>query len=205
MTDNKNKKTKYYGMFYSFYGINVHKKKIDIQKIIKVKQDILVGSFNGASVFFKKDIWSFVGGYDSFQPIMHDCTDLGARAYLYGYKNYLFNKNFVIHIGKEKDENKSRFSWKYRYYCSGVCALIFKNYKPFNIIFTLPIFFIYSLILFSFLSIKKKNLSLLFAFFISYLFLIKNIPYLIKKRKEIQLKRITKKDLFLEINPLKFD
>jgi len=93
LLDNGSIVSKYYGIYYSFCGVNVHKKTKKIIDIISSKntKNILTGSFNGGAVFFKKNIWNELGGYDELQPFMLDDFDIGIRAYIFGYNNYLFN------------------------------------------------------------------------------------------------------------------
>jgi len=204
MKDKGEETTKYYGIYYSFYGINIHKPKLKIRDIISKKDAILVGSFNGGAVFFEKDRWTKIGEYDKMQPIMLDDFDVGARAYIRGYKNYLFNQSEVIHLGKQRDIKKKYFAWKFKYYFSGIATAMIKNYNLTNLIFRLPILFISSIFIMFALSFSKRNLYIFQSFFYSYLFFLINLPKILKNRIRAQLKRVIKEDIFLKIKPPKF-
>lgn len=194
--------SKYYGVYYSFYGINVHKKQINISNItsgVNLEKNIKIGSFHGGAVFFEKSVWGSLGGYDELQPFMLDDFDIGARSYIFGYNNYLFNNYPLIHLGKSNDLNKKNFAWKFKYYFSGVAISIYKNYKTINLIFYIPIYILYSFFLLFILIIKKKNYYLFDSYIKSIFFFFNNFKSINKERKEIQSNRTVKNDIFLDI------
>jgi GT2 family glycosyltransferase len=194
--DIKSNTTKYYGAFSSWYGLNIHKNKV---KIPNLKNKFRIGSFHGGAVFFNKNIWNQLGGYDELQSFMLDDFDLGFRAYLFGYKNYLYPKEELIHTGKNKDCDKKRFAWKFKYYFSGIATMMWKNYNLKNLILRFPIFLIYSIFLYAGLAILKLNWRMIPSLMISWAIFLKNIPKILKKRKNIQLERTIKSDIFLKI------
>lgn len=205
MIDKNKNDTKYYGIYYSFYGMNVHRRLVNYNKILKSKEKIKIGSFNGGAVFFKKNFWEILGGYDESQPIMLDDFDISAKAYIKGYKNYLYNKMLVVHLGKERDSNKKYFAWKFKYYFSGISAMIFKDYNIKNLILRFPIFVATSVLMSFAITFKKKNIYIIPSFIYSYIFFLSNINKILKQRKKIQSKRVIKEDIFLKIKPPKFD
>ena len=205
MIDENSEKTKYYGIYYSWYGLNIHKEHINYKKIIGYSSNIKVAAYNGGAVFFKKSIWNKLGGYDEVQPFMIDDFDLGPRAYLFGYSNYLYKNAIIIHIGKSRDNNKKHFAWKYKYYFSGVAASMMKNFNTPNIFFRLPIFTFFSVFLMITIMIKKRNLYIPLSFISSYCRFIKTFSYIYKQRKALQKKITFYNDTYFKINPIKFD
>jgi GT2 family glycosyltransferase len=96
------------------------------------------GSFNGNMVFLERELFLDLGGFDERYPFNIDDYDLGARAYLKGYFNYITTNIVVIHHGLETRSNLESLCWKEKYYFSGFCRMIFKNYNSSNIIFLWP-------------------------------------------------------------------
>lgn len=195
--------TKNYGRYYDFAGSKEIIDKININKIIRIKRPFRVGFASGGAIFLNKDIWFELGEYDESQPFYIDDHDIGARAYNFGYNNYLVNNLYVIHL----EENRQKLDiwlWKYRYYFSGKCRGILKNYILRNLLIYLPSFILVSILKSAKQSVKKGPLVWKYYFYSVGLFL-KKLPETLKKRKEIQAKRKVKMDLFLKINPPKFD
>ena len=193
------KKTIMYGCFYSFYGQR-EKKLIYPSKLPK---DYIVPAPSGGNIFFKKDIWKKLGGYDESFPFNIDDYDIGARSVIYGYNNYILNLNPIVHIGIFERLNNKKWCWKYRYYLSGYSTIIIKNYKY-------P--FIYLGIYHAFMWIKtlknvlcRKTICPIYSLIYSYYIFLKNLPAALQKRKIIQSKRVVKEDIFLKIKPPKFD
>jgi hypothetical protein len=54
-------------------------------------------------------------------------------------------------------------------------------------------------------SIFRLHLGPIFSFFHGYYLFIKMLPITLKKREDIQLKRVIKEDIFLKIRPPKFN
>ena len=115
-----------------------------------------------------------MGEYDESQPFNIDDHDIGARAYNYGYSNYLANDLYVIHL----DTNRQRidtWSWKYKYYFSGMCRSILKNYIFRNLLTYFPSFVLISILKSAKQSIRKGPLVWKCYFYSIGLFL-KNLP-----------------------------
>ncbi len=203
MRDDGSDITKYYGIYFYTFGKRLIK-KINFEKITKYKDKIIIGAFHGGSVFFKKDVWDKIGGYQETQMFSLNDFDLGMRAYLFGYKNYLYNKDCLIHLGKAKDENKKHFAWKFQLTYSGFATSMIKNYSLKNILWAFPVFFVYSAILNLALIITKKNLHLIKSWFLSWVYFIKTLKNTLNERKKIQSKRAILNDIFLKVKPINF-
>jgi len=200
LCDSNNKDTKYYGIYYSFYGINIHKRKISISEIENHSCPIQAASFHGGGVFFDKNIWDQLGGYDTIQEFMLDDIDLSARACLQGYKVYIYNQEVLEHIGIDNHHDKKYFAWKYKYYFSGIATTMLKNLKTQNL-YKLMIFIFASPLIYLMIGIKFKNISLVFSWFDSVFIFFKNIGKILKSRKIIQTTRKEKSDSFLSLKP----
>jgi GT2 family glycosyltransferase len=190
--------TKYYGIYYSKYGINIHKNPVDKKTLTESSELIQIGSYHGGAVFFKKSLWEELGGYDTMQPFMLDDTDLSARASINGYNCYLYNRELMEHAGISNHDNQDYFAWKFKYYFSAISTIILKNYSSKNL-FTLLLFFITSPFIYIATAIKKKNLKIIKAGFESIGILVKNLPKILQARKKIQSTRKISKDSFLFI------
>ena len=205
MVDKGKTKTKYFGIYYSLYGMNVHRRLIDYRQIMKFHFNVKVGSFNGGAVFFKKIVWEELGGYDDLQPIMLDDFDISARSHIFGYSCYLYNMSVVTHLGKERDSNKKYFAWKFKYYFSGISTMMFKNYNFYDLIIRFPLFFLSSLAMMLAIIVSKRNIYVLYSFVYSYYFFINNLGIILSKRRKIQGMRKMKGDSFLDISPPSID
>lgn len=195
--DKGSESTKYYGIYYSQYGINIHRKSISKESLVENQCPLRVGSYHGGAVFFKKNVWETLGGYDTMQPFMLDDTDLCARASIQGLNAYLYNKELLEHAGITNHANKEYFAWKFQFYYSAIATIMLKNYSVLNmyrfLLFNIAAPFIYFATAF-----KKKNILLVKAYFSSLFFFIKNLGIILKARKNIQSKRICG-DNFLSI------
>ncbi len=192
------KKTKYYGIYYSLYGTKIHKNAVKLEKMTTHSGPIVVPSYHGGGVFFKKEIWEKLGGYDTIQPFMLDDTDVSARAYAAGYKVYLYNAELLEHIGMGNHDDKKYFSWKFTYYLSGILTVMVKNFplkELFRIFFAALVYpFIYLSV-----AVKKRNFGIIVAYFKSIGIFLKNLPHMLKQRKIIQSMNKKKDASFLYI------
>jgi GT2 family glycosyltransferase len=190
--------TKYYGIYYSLFGKKVNK-KMKLEQVIKYNEDIQIGAFHGGAVFFKKDLWLEIGGFDDDYKFGMDDFDVGARSWIMGYSNFLYKNNDLVHLGKNKDNDRKRFANKFASYYEGLAVMAFKNYKLSNLILFFVIFLPYIVVLNTALIIYKKNIYLMKSPFVGAYKFIKSIPVLKNKRKVIQKNRIVQNDLFLKI------
>jgi len=133
-----------------------------------------------------------------------DDYDLGARAYLFGYSNYLF-KEEVVHLGKSKDENKKKFSEKFISYYEGIATMAFKNYNLKDLFLFSIVYLPYIFILNAALILYKKNIYLIFAPLLGLTAFFLKYKSLKEKRQENQTKRKVKNDIFLKISIPNFE
>ena len=205
LVDEGKKKTEYCGGYYSLTAFRRPRVKID--KIINHSSDLIkIGAPDGGALFFEKSLFEKVGGYDTSQPYFLDVGDLGARGtILTGKYNYLYTKLILTHLGKERLTDNKRYCWKKKYVFSGISKIIFKNFRVKNIVLIYPLCFLATFSAIIKQAILRKNLCVVKAFFISCYIFIKSLPETLKKRKDIQSKRIIKDDVFLKIKPPKFD
>lgn len=200
------KTTPYYGLYYAFYGQNNLRKNYSYKSINNsYKEKIEIPASNGGCVFINKRVFEEMGRYDESQKFHIDDFDIGPRAMLSGYHNYLLNKINVLHLGIDHQLTKKKIIFNIKYLFSGNGRSIIKNYTLKNIIIKFPIFFIFQLIKALRYSFKKGSIKILLAFFWSVRFFLKNLPKTLNQRKIIQSKRIVKEDIFLKIKPTKFD
>ncbi len=200
--------TTYYGLFASIYGINMHKSPITVTSIQNYKQKMIpVEGGTGGCLFFKKDRWLKLGGYDESQIFNIDDIDLGPRSIIYGYKNYLFTGIKLTHLGVNNINNINKLSYSNRFKLifSGHARAVIKNYTITNIIKTFPILYIYHLFKSLKFSLKRKEPAILIAFIYSNILFIKNLRNTLKLRKIIQKRRTETRDIFLDIKIPQFD
>jgi GT2 family glycosyltransferase len=193
------KKTKGYGCFVSFF-YSWSKPVISIEEVRK-RHLSLIGTPQGACFFIKKNIWKELNGYDTFLTFGGDDDDLGMKAWMRGYKNYLYSKSIQIHIGLAERTDTKKYSEKFGKKTFAHLYTIIKNFNVINMIVSL---FLY--IHFNFLkSIKQSVVRLSASPLLNYIkgcfWFFKSLNVAWKKRKEIQSWRLSKKDIFLRIRP----
>lgn len=205
LLDKDKTKTHYYGVYYSVYGSNMHKKEVDIKKITKNKDSLvkIVGP-TGGFFFVKKDVWLDVGGFDESQKFHIDDVDIGPRSIIYGYRNYLYTKNYAIHLGINKTDSADSYANRLRLLFSGSARSMFKNYRTKNLVWAFPLLVCYQTLKAIKYSLIKKSPKVFFAFLSSVGLFFKNLPDTLKERKNIQSKRRVRKDVFLTVVPPKF-
>lgn len=197
--------TKYYGIYFSIYGANSHKKSINITKILNYKKQVVIGAATGGCFFISRTKWNYIGGFDESQPFNIDDIDVGVRAWIYGFKNYLYTKSYAIHLGIDRTLTAESYSNRFRLLFSGHARSMIKNYRLNNLIIYLPLLFIFQSIKSIRYSVKKRSPKIFFAFLWSIKYFLKNFPDTLKQRKMIQSKRTIKDDVFLKIKPPRFD
>lgn len=178
-------------------------KKYPLALVYGKEKFIQVGSYSGNVVFFRKKFFLEIGGFDEKYPFNLDDYDLGARASVMGYKNYVDAGLLAVHHGADTRNDIKWLSWKNQYYLSGFGRMIVKNYKNINIILYWPPTF--ARIFYKTLKIahENKNPGHVCSFFKSFCFFIRDFPDTLKLRREIQKKRVVKDDFYLNILPYK--
>jgi len=197
--------TNHYGVYYSIYGMELLQKKYPIKNIICKKKPLKqIPACTGGIMFFSKENWQKIGGFDESQKFNLDDIDIGPRASIFGFKNYLYRANYFIHLGIKNEDKKEIFIKRMETHFSGVARMMLKNYKIKNMIIRFPvmcIFYFFKSIKYGF---KKKSLLCFFAYFKSIKKFIKNLSDTLEQRKEIQKKRKTIDDDFLKFIIPKF-
>ncbi|MGA1794517.1 MAG: glycosyltransferase family 2 protein [bacterium] len=194
-------RTKYYGSYPSFYGLRENK-PIDIKRILQYKGDIRPFGANGGALFFKKNLWHLLGGYDENQPFNLDDFDLGPRAWLRGFTLRIFNKTYFLHIGSRNREDPKVYLWQYRFYFSGISRMMVKNYRWVNIVIRYPFFVGFILIKTAKRALQYKSLGPFTTLLFSIRLFIINLPSTLKARRQIQKSRRVRNDIFLKIRPV---
>jgi len=199
------KKTSYYGLFYSFYGSNMHKKKVNIQKILTYPSKLTeIAGSTGGIFFIQRSKWKNIGGFDESQSFQIDDVDIAARSMILGYKNFLYTKTYAIHLGINKTSTADSYAKRMALLFSGHARSMIKNYRTANLLWAFPSLFCYQFLKAIKYSIKKGSLKVFFSFISSVVFFLRNLPNTLRERKIIQSKRKIKKDIFLKIKPPKF-
>lgn len=199
---NKNEnKTKYYGGYFNFYGINENSFHA-LKNILAYQNKIECAYPHGGCLFFPKKFWTKIfGGYDERQPYMLDDNDLGMRAWISDYKCIVYNEIFFTHLGIENQTNDNQFYWKYRYYFSGLSISLLKNCTWYNYCYMQLFFWIFCLLKTIKQSLQRKSLRSFVSFFSSIILFFRLLPETLKIRKIIQKNRIKNTDIFLSIKP----
>ena len=205
LLDHGTSTTKYYGIFFSLYGANSHQKSINIKHILSFKERTIdIGAPTGACMFFHKSFWTSMGGFDESQPFNIDDIDIGPRAWICGFKNVLYTKDFFVHLGVNKTNSVNAYSDRFKFVFSGHARTMIKNYNIMNLSFRFPFFFIFQFLKAVKYSFKKGNIKVFLAFLNSIILFITNLKDTMGERRFIQSKRIIKRDVFLNIYPPKF-
>lgn len=181
--------TRSYGTYYYAFGVQKIQPRKNIEDIMKYDKPIEIAVNQGGAMFIKRKIWNELGGLDESQKFNLDDDDISTRALVYGYKNYLYNKEYIVHLGLTKRKNKERYAWNDRTYYSGKAKAITKNFGVFT---ALWLWFMASgrmgaealwhTIVKMYPKIGFSNLYSVFVYF-------KDLPSTFKKRRVIQLNR----------------
>ena len=199
--DQNSRKTRGYGSFLGYYFTKLNK-NIEL-KYTKKYDNSKISYADGIGIFIKKSLWKKVGGYDDHLTFGGDDSDLGIKLWMRGYVNILYSEKNQIHLGKFERNNNSKFYYKYKQIVYSNLYTIVKNYSFFNMILSIFLFSIFAFLKSIKQSLFRLHPSTFFAFFQGYYLFLKNLPIALKKRKEIQSKRVIKEDIFLNIKPYK--
>ena len=178
-----------YGTYYYPFGIKKKKKKIHYSKILKYEKPIEIAINQGGAMYIKKDIWNTLGGFDEIQKFNLDDDDISTRANIYGFKNYLYNKEYILHLGLSKRKDKYRYALNEKTYYSGKSKAILKNFSIPTIVYMLPLFTFKAFLEAIYHSFTLRYLGIFTSFVYSKYIFIKDLPDTLKKRKIVQLNR----------------
>lgn len=179
-----------YGTYYYLFGINTrHKPRHLIADVQKYSKPIEIAITQGAAMFIKRSVWEELGGLDESQLFNLDDDDISTRANVYGYKNYLYSKEYIVHLGFTRRLDKHRYAWNDKTYFSGKAKAMFKNFQWSTILLIGTLSFlkmiaeaIYHTIYFMHLPILTANLASIWDF-------IATFGDTMKRRKVIQSNR----------------
>lgn len=181
---------------YIWYYYTKEKKSVSISKVALLDWNKI--AFPSWIWFFiKKDIWNKLWGYDDFLKFWWDDSDIWIKSWLFWYENYLYSKTTQLHIWMAERKDNKKFQVKFKEMFFADMYTITKNFTFKN---ATIITFIYSLYYFLRAikqSVFRFHLGPFLAFFQWYWLFLKNLPIAIKKRKNIQEKRVIKSDIFL--------
>lgn len=191
--------TRTYGTYYYLFGVQKLKPRKKISNILKYKEDIQIPIAQGGAMFIRNYIWEELGGFDESQMFNLDDDDISTRAMIYGYKNYLYNKEYILHLGITKRMDKERYAWNDLTYYSGKSKSIWKNFSAWTIIWLW--FFSSGRIVAESIyhSFTMKYPKIFFSTMKSIVQFFKDIPDTLKKRKVIQENRKIKDKVILSM------
>jgi len=198
-------KAYYYGSNYLIWGINArHKKHQKVIDIVNYSKPVPIAIFQNAAVFLKRTVWDDIGGFDTSQKFNLDDDDLSTRLNVYGYTNYLYNANPLIHIGYAKRQDKEKYEWNSKSYISGKAKALLKNMQWTTLWYMLPLAIakmmtegIYHAFYYRHFPIFIANISSLLNF-------LKTLPDTLEKRKVIQARRTRPDKDFIWVKPPDF-
>lgn len=202
--DAKTGLTRSYGTYYDVFGIDVRHTMKTVDAIMEVKGPIEISICQGGAMFISKSVWDELGGFDESQLFDLDDDDVSTRANVYGYTNYLYNKEYIEHMGFKRRLDKKRYELNDRTYFSGKAKAMLKNFEWGTLLYMFPLACgrmmaeaAYHTAQFAHLPILWANLSSVWSFFVS-------IPDTLKKRRVIQSNRVMKDSKFLYISAPKY-
>ena len=193
-----------YGEFLNIMTFMKRNEEICLNKIKNINGKSVVG-MQGAAFFSRKDIFNKIGRFDELIPFGGDDIDLGIRSIIHGFKNIIYSKKILIHIGMDERTNPIKHHNKYFNYYVGWLNTIIKNYSFSNAILSTMLFMPYMFLKTIKTSIKMRDPLLIWEYIKIPFFLIINTKNIISRRRKIQSKRVVKEDIFLKIKPPKFD
>ena len=198
----KNKTTTHYiGIYYSTVsGTYLKRKKITRNQLKLLKKPFRIGSPHGGLFLIKRSIWERLTGMDESLKFHLGDIDIGARAYLSGYQNYLTPHLIATHLPSQKTNNE--FNSRFQNLIEGHYITILKNFPSLLALFTL----LTTSFIFLGLSLKhsltKHSLSPLISLLKANISFTQKIPTILSKRKTIQTLEIKGKQFtFLQIKP----
>ncbi|OHA46809.1 MAG: hypothetical protein A2541_01350 [Candidatus Taylorbacteria bacterium RIFOXYD2_FULL_36_9] len=191
-----------YGGFFSRWLYLANNKKIKNDLLAKFDGQF-IGFPHGLALFVKKTVWQKLDGYDENLIFGGDDNDLGIKSWLLGYKNYLYSQSSQIHLGEAERRDNNKYAIKFKEIFYAHLYTIVKNFTFINLWPAL----IGQIVFMFFKSIKQSIFRFYFGPFFAFgqglILFFKKIPIACQKRKEIQIKRKEKRDVFLKIKPQK--
>lgn len=189
-----------YGTYYYAFGINLkHKERVSVDAITRYNKPIPIAISQGGAMFMSKRVWDDLGGFDTSQLFNLDDDDLSTRANVFGYTNYLYNGEPIIHLGLRKRQDKSRYAFNDKTYISGKCKAMLKNFGIGSLLLVFPLSFGKMIAEALYHTVYYKHLPILWANIYSIYVLLKDLPDTLAKRSKIQARRTRPDKEFLWI------
>ncbi|GJL67352.1 MAG: hypothetical protein NPIRA05_23230 [Nitrospirales bacterium] len=160
--------------------------------------------YYGNCVLFRTQLLENLGAHDERYPYHNNDYDLGARAYLKGFRVMIETDQYVIHHGYAARVQLSPVAWRYQYHLSSMCRIICKNYRFKNLLFWLPATIGWTLIKALRLSVINQSARPLLSTGKSFYYFLRDLPDTLRMRKQTQQSRVALEDSFLKIPPARF-
>ena len=192
----------YYGGYFSKITYIRNNKGLD-NSLLKMFNNQQIGFPHGFAIFIKKTVWEDLGGYDNNLIFGGDDNDLGVKSWIFGYRNYIYSNSLQLHLGLGERQDNKKYNLKFKEMFYAHLYTIVKNFTFFNMIITVIGHSVFMFVKAIKQSIFRFNIGPFWAFFQGYSLFLKNFSIAIEKRKEIQLKRVIKEDIFMNIKPIK--
>lgn len=193
------KKTKNYGVYLGYYYVK-ETRYLEFNRVKKMHNSE-ISSLHGIGIFIEKDMWEKLRGYEENLKFGGDDIDLGLRISLHGFKNYLYSKSLQKHIGLPERTDNLKYELKLKKNIYGNLYTITKNYSILNLYPTLIFYTIFAFFKSIKQSINRSNYGSVMSFFKGYYLFLKNIKSVLKRRKDIQSNRFSRRDVFLNVKP----
>ncbi|MBD3318951.1 glycosyltransferase [Candidatus Woesearchaeota archaeon] len=160
-----------------------------------------VNGFHGGAVFFKRQLFCNLGGYDDIFPIHLDDYDLSARAALQQVPCFASTNVKLIHHGVEISD--SRLQFRQKFYLAGFSRMMWKNYSWPNLLLWFPAALSWILVKALRVSLHHQTPTPLFGVVQSAHVFLCSFPSTLRMRKTVQASRTVREDVFLNEIPAK--
>lgn len=183
------RKTRAYGAYYFPFGIIKRRKRVELEKIMEHKIPIEIAIAQGGAMFIKRSIWEEIGGLDESQLFNLDDDDISTRAMVYGYRNYLYSKEYIVHTGLARRMDPKRYAKNDLTYYNGKAKAIVKNFSFVTILYMLPLYTGRTLAETLYHTLYYRYPGILFANLQSIVNFLIELPETSRKRRMIQRNR----------------
>lgn len=197
--------TRTYGTYYYPFGVKKKKPKIHFKDIMAYTDVIEIAIAQGGAMFIQKTVWDILGGFDESQMFNLDDDDISTRANIYGYKNYLYNKEYILHLGFARRQEGKRYAWNERTYYSGKAKSILKNFSILTNIYMGTLFAFKAFLEAIYHSIQLCYIGIFFSYIYSVYIFFKDFSDTLSKRAVIQSKRKISDRYILKLVPPKYE
>lgn len=150
---------------------------------------------SGAALFIRTDVFRDCLALDETFVHHMEEIDMCWRIHLLGYKIKVIPESIVLHYGGATivSDSFKKMYWNHR----NSVFMLFKNIGQENFFSILSVHFVFDVVAF-FQSVFTLKLKRGIAIFYAYLWLLINLPLLIRKRREVQSMRRVKDDVIMK-------